>query len=155
MCINVPFIKVCSNLVHLTSFCGHFEKRKKETRNLTKDIRNLETPAWLNKDRIKHLYTLVSNFKHFLWLKPAHMYIHYRLWGGNPLSSLNRWSSGCSSLSCELDVFHSLGFCWSFYINTGCYDHQLVSGLISNLLQLTFAAPQGATGLVWYGMGGG
>ena len=34
----------------------------------------------------------------------------------------------------------------SFYINSGCYGHQPVSGLISNLLRLMFAAPQWGRG---------
>ncbi len=88
--------------------------------------------------RIKTLMSSTSNHLHWPWVHKL------QTGAGNPLSSVNRWSWSCRSLSWELDVFRSLALCWSFYINTGCYDHQPRSGLISNPLKLTFSAPQGA-----------
>ena len=61
-------------------------------------------------------------------------------------SSVNRWS-----FSWSLMYFAAL----SFYINTGCYGQQSVSGLISNLLKLKFAARRGGgrAGLGWAELG--
>ena len=98
---------------------------------------------------------MYNNNLNILWNQPPNTFTDPNLitWPWREPSA-NRWT-----LSWSLMYFAAL----SFYINSGCYCHQPVSGLISNLLRLMFAAPQwgrgpgraglqGTEGVTWVGV---